>query len=84
MRHPNIVRLFSHFGDDNFCYFVMEYLPGGDLHKIQKIRKKFEANQVALLMCHLISVVYILHKMDSMIIHRNIKPANTVLQMDGN
>src|SRR5690348_10406332 len=32
--HPNIVRLFSHFEDDEFCYFVMEFISKGDLYSI--------------------------------------------------
>jgi len=27
VRHPNIVRLFGHFEDDQNCYFVLEYIP---------------------------------------------------------
>lgn len=39
--HPFIVQLFTTFETDTRLYFVMEYLPGGDLsHHIQK--EKFD------------------------------------------
>ena len=29
LHHPNIVKLYEHFEDNNYCYFLMEYIPKG-------------------------------------------------------
>ena len=26
IHHPNVVKLFGHFEDNNYCYFIMEYI----------------------------------------------------------
>jgi aurora kinase len=85
VNHPNIVRLFSHFEDDNFCYFVMEYIAKGNLFTIKNKQKAkcFEASTVAYYMRDIISAVYYLHNMDPSIIHRDIKPENVLLHEDG-
>ena len=28
VHHPNVVKLFGHFEDNKYCYFIMEYIPG--------------------------------------------------------
>lgn len=81
VRHPNIVRLFSHFEDDFFCYFLMEYISKGNLyqHKSKQKSKSLEAKAVANIMRDVISAVFYLHNMDPPIVHRDIKPENVLL-----
>ena len=64
VHHPNMVRLFSHFEDNDYCYFVMEYITKGNLYSIMSKQKSkcFEAKAVACLMRDLISSIYYLHK----------------------
>lgn len=85
IRHPNIVKLYTHFEDDDFCYFVMEYVSKGNLYdNLQKQRKKcFDIKTVALLMRDLLSSVYYLHKMDPPIVHRDIKLENILINEFG-
>lgn len=85
IHHPNIVRLFSHFEDDDYCYFVMEYISKGNLFDILSKQKTkcFEVKTVACFIRDLISAVYFLHNMDPPIVHRDIKPENVLLQNDG-
>jgi aurora kinase len=85
VNHPNIVRLFSHFEDDDYCYFVMEYISKGNLFSVKNKQKSkcFEASTVACYMRDVISAVYYLHNMDPPIIHRDIKPENVLLHEDG-
>lgn len=84
-KHPNIVRLYSHFEDDQYCYFVMEYISKGNLYSIlsKQVTKCFDAKTVAILMRDLISSVFYLHSMDPPIVHRDIKPENVLLSDDG-
>ena len=30
VNHPNIVKLYGHFEDNNYCYFLMEYISKGN------------------------------------------------------
>jgi len=85
IRHPNIVRLYTHFEDDNYCYFVMEYVNKGNLFdNVDKQRKKcFDTKTVASYIKDLLSAVYYLHLMDPPIIHRDIKLENVLLHEDG-
>ena len=84
LHHPNCVKLFGHFEDENCCYFIMEYLPNGNLYHYMKTRKKLiETSNIALIMKDLISAVYYLHNMTPPIIHRDIKPENILLSDNG-
>ena len=81
IHHPNVVKLFGHFEDNNYCYFIMEYIAKGNIYGlIPKDKKKRLSNQiVASLIKDIISAVYFLHNMDPPIIHRDIKPENVLL-----
>ena len=81
----NIVRLFNHFEDNEYCYFVMEYIENGNLFEqpAWKNNKCFPSNDVAKIIKEIICAVYYLHNMDPPIIHRDIKPSNLILGNDG-
>lgn len=85
LSHPNIVRLFGHFEDDEACYFVMEYIPKGNLFTLlsKQKTKSFESAKVAKFMKDLISAVYYIHHLSPPIIHRDIKPENLLIAEDG-
>ena len=85
VHHPNVVRLFSHFEDDQNCYFVMEFVKKGDLFKQSAWEREhcFPASEVAKFMKDLISAVYYLHNMCPPIIHRDIKPENVLITESG-
>ena len=34
VHHPNVVKLYGHFEDDTYCYFIMEYVDGGNLYSM--------------------------------------------------
>ena len=81
IRHPNCVRLFGNFEDENFCYFIMEYIPGGNLYTLMASNKNTGLNiyLVASIMRQLVSAIYYLHNLSPPIIHRDIKPENVLL-----
>ena len=84
--HPNIVKLYSHFEDNNCCYLLMQYIPNGSAYKlIPKNGKKQENMQlVASVMKDLICAIYYMHNMKPKIIHRDIKPENILLDHNNN
>jgi len=74
--HPNIIKLFDCYYDNNFFYMVEEYCSGGDLFDyIQKI-KNFSEKIAATIFNQLLSAINHLHKKN--IVHRDIKPENIV------
>jgi len=85
IHHPNVVKLFGHFEDNTYCYFIMEYIPGGNIYSL--VPKNgipvISTEMVASLMKDVISATYYLHHMIPPIVHRDIKPEN-VLLAEGN
>ena len=81
----NIVRLFNHFEDNEYCYFVMEYIEKGNLfdQPSWKNNKRFSSVDVAKIIKEIICAVYYLHHMDPPIIHRDIKPENVLIDKNG-
>ncbi len=81
LNHKNCIKLYSHFEDNNYCYFIMEYISNGNLYNYikKKPNKKLEPKEVSNIIKELISAVYYLHNMSPPIIHRDIKPENILL-----
>ena len=81
IHHPNVVKLFGHFEDNNYCYFIMEYISKGNVYGLipQDKKKRISTQIVVSLIKDVISAVYFLHNMEPPIIHRDIKPENVLL-----
>ena len=81
IHHPNVVKLYGHFEDNNYCYFIMEYISKGNIYGLipQDKKKRLSSQIVAGLIKDVISAVYYLHNMNPPIIHRDIKPENVLL-----
>ena len=81
IHHPNVVKLFGHFEDNTYCYFIMEYMNRGNLYSfcpkngVPKISKQTAASLIK----DVISALYFLHHMNPPIIHRDIKPENILI-----
>jgi calcium-dependent protein kinase len=48
--HPNIVKLFEFFEDDDYFYIITEYCSGGQLFEMIRQKKKFTENEAAQIM----------------------------------
>ncbi len=85
IHQANIVRLFNHFEDNEYCYFVMEYIENGNLFSqpTWKNNHCFTSDDVAKIIKEVICAVYYLHNMDPPIIHRDIKPENVLIDKNG-
>lgn len=83
MDHPNIVKYYESYEDDNYINIVMEYLEGHDLFKLITSRKsnKFSEKDMAEIITHLFKALSYIHNKN--IVHRDIKPENILFSKDG-
>ena len=84
VHHPNVVKLFGHFEDNSYCYFIMEYIPGGNIYSLVPKNgiRTTSTKTIVSIMKDVISATYFLHHMIPPIIHRDIKPENVVLDQN--
>lgn len=83
LRHPNILRLFGYFYDENRVYLILEFAPKGEMYKYLQKQKNGHFDEAttskyirqmtdALIYCH-----------SKKVIHRDIKPENLLLDING-
>jgi len=78
---PGIVKMYFSFQDSRFLYFVMEYLPGGDLMNLLIKREILSEDETRFYMAELIQAVQATHNHGY--IHRDLKPDNILINSDG-
>lgn len=61
-RHPFLVNLHSSFYTTSRVFFVMEYVPGGDLLTRLQIRKRFAPKLVRFYACEVLLAIQFLHE----------------------
>ncbi|KAI4459065.1 serine/threonine-protein kinase [Holotrichia oblita] len=79
--HPHVMKLFEEEDTKNMLYLVCEYVRGGDLFDAITVAQKFSEDQAALMITHLTSALAYLHNLN--IVHRDVKPENLLVDMDG-
>eukprot|EP00033_Pygsuia_biforma_P000398 GCRY01000475.1.p1 GENE.GCRY01000475.1~~GCRY01000475.1.p1 ORF type:complete len:503 (+),score=111.39 GCRY01000475.1:196-1704(+) len=77
VKHPNIVRLYYTFQDQNSLYFVMELCEHGELLDHIKRLSAFDLQSTQFYTAEIISALEKLHSHG--IIHRDLKPENLLL-----
>ena len=81
--HPNIIKLYTHFEDDEDFCLIMEYASKGQLYSFIKKHKKLNQIMAKQFMKEIISAVKYMHSRSPPIIHRDIKPENILIDKDG-
>ena len=79
--HPFIVNLYTTFKDDNYLYYVLELVRGGELFDILKEHKKLEVDVARFYAANVIVMIEYLHKRD--IAFRDLKSENLLLDDRG-
>lgn len=76
-----IVNLKSTFQDYQNLYFVMEFMPGGDLMNLLVQKDIFTESEALFYAAELLLAIESIHKLNC--IHRDIKPDNILISEDG-
>jgi serine/threonine-protein kinase len=79
--HPNIVRLYDIDHEKDIHYLVMEYVPGRDLQTI--VASEGPLDYVAAARCVAQAARGLQYAHDARLIHRDVKPANLLLDDHG-
>nr|XP_043611324.1 serine/threonine-protein kinase Aurora-3-like [Erigeron canadensis]XP_043611325.1 serine/threonine-protein kinase Aurora-3-like [Erigeron canadensis] len=81
LRHPNVLRLYGWFHDNEKIYLILEYAHGGELYKELRRRRHFPEKQAATYIASLTQALAYCH--EKHVIHRDIKPENLLLDHEG-
>jgi len=77
LNHPNIVRLYGYFYDEQNIYTVLEYCPGGNLFQRLRREKSFDERKAKYVIAQIVEALIYLQERN--IIHRDIKPENILI-----
>uniref|UniRef100_T1J277 Aurora kinase n=1 Tax=Strigamia maritima TaxID=126957 RepID=T1J277_STRMM len=81
LRHPNILRLFGYFYDDQRVYLILEYAANGEMYKELQRVTRFDDRQSSRYIAQLADALKYCHS--KKVIHRDIKPENILLCVQG-
>lgn len=76
-----IVQCYDTFQDTESLYFVMEFLPGGDLHTRRKHGCLSTLHKVKFYFCEILLAIESLHS--NSIVYRDLKLDNVMIAQDG-
>jgi aurora kinase, other len=81
LRHPNILRMYGFFYDEQRIYIILEYAAGGELFKKLNKKKRFDEPMTGRLILQIASALSYCHGEN--VIHRDLKPENLLLASNG-
>ncbi|CBH12012.1 serine/threonine-protein kinase, putative [Trypanosoma brucei gambiense DAL972] len=82
MNHPNILRFIKSFQDEFYHYIILEQCSQESLMDLSKKRGAFNCQEIQYIMRQIVSAVEYMH--NSMIIHRDLKLGNVLIDFEGN
>ncbi|XP_002962458.2 serine/threonine-protein kinase D6PK [Selaginella moellendorffii] len=81
--HPFLPTLYGSFETSEHACFVMDFCPGGDLHKLRQRqpKKRFDEETVRFYAAEVLLALEYLHMMG--VVYRDLKPENVLVRDDG-
>lgn len=79
IRHPNVVRIHDLGIADDHAYIAMEYFPGGDLRS--RMQQPIPMVPALRIMAQIVRALEAIHGVG--VLHRDLKPGNVMLRVDG-
>ena len=77
-QHPNIIKLYDIYENENYIYIIMEYCSGGDLLSyFEHYQYQLTETKICEIIHKLSMAIYFLHSYG--IIHRDLKPENILM-----
>ena len=77
LNHPNIVQVHDYGEEHDVAYLVMEFVEGRELRGYFQDNTQFEISEGIRITCELLDALAFAH--DAGVIHRDVKPANVML-----
>jgi len=84
--HPNLTRYLDNPVDESkpgSFFQVREWAEGESISELAKSGKRFTGKQITAIMSGLLDAIGYLHSLNPPIIHRDIKPGNIIVRMEG-
>ncbi|KAI8137298.1 kinase-like domain-containing protein [Fennellomyces sp. T-0311] len=75
--HPCVIKIGKVYNEPKYVYFILEYVPDGELFDYVVARKYLSENETRFVFCQLFSAIDFLHSKG--IAHRDLKPENVLL-----
>ncbi|CAG9334062.1 unnamed protein product [Blepharisma stoltei] len=79
--HPFVNNFISMHQDSRYIYFVVEYVPGGELYHLLRSSGYFELREARFYSAQVVVIFEYLHSKN--IIYRDLKPENILINFDG-
>ena len=80
LKHPNIVNVMDYFEANNTCYYVMEYLSGGNLDTLIEKRGGLSEEETIRFTRQIGAALSFMHQ--NKMLHLDLKPKNVMLNTD--
>ncbi|KAH9579750.1 Protein kinase domain [Trypanosoma melophagium] len=82
VRHPNIIRFVKSFQDEYYHYIILEQCSKKSMMELSKERGTFTTEEMQYIMLQIVSAVEYMH--NKLIIHRDLKLGNVMIDFSGN
>lgn len=84
LRHPNIVNIYAVREIGDLHFFIMDYIDGPSLRSLIKAHGQLDIGVTQALLFQIGSALSYAHRRGQGVIHRDVKPANVMVDREGN
>ncbi|SPQ19515.1 4c0aa34d-c625-433f-ab30-56b406ac204d [Thermothielavioides terrestris] len=81
--HPFITNFLASFADHDFLYFLLDYVPGGELFTYVRKFRRFDEDTARFYAAEIVLVLEHLHEEQGGVAYRDLKPENLLLDAEG-